>query len=242
MSLQQQQQHLLIRTTLTAVATAVLIGGNATVALAHPGSHPGAGKPQDTAAHCKAERSDVHAAKKDLAHAHKTGKAADVDAAKDELKQQRKQASRWCSAAKSEAAVTARADAVIAGWTALTDDTTLTSLPTVLHDALVADAAAAEAEVQTLAPQVTGAGSSQLAHLAHQLRALDPTALQVALTDLDTALAAYTGDPTDLLGGVTGALGDLDVAGHPTHLQALVGAVREAAAEVAAANAAVPAP
>jgi hypothetical protein len=225
-----------------AVATAALVGGTANLALAHPGNPPHHGKPDGTEARCKAERADVQAAKKDVAHAHRTGKPAKIDAAEDELKQQRKQASRWCSAAKSEAAASARADAALAGWTALATDTTLTSLPTELHDALVADAAAAGAEIEALAPQIAGASSPELAHLVNRLRALDPTALQAALADLDTALAAYTGDPTDLLTGALAELTNFDPTGRQPHLQALVGAVLDAADAVAAANAAVPAP
>jgi hypothetical protein len=142
----------------------------------------------------------------------------------------------------SEAAATSRADAALAGWTALATDTTMTSLPAGMHDAIVADATTAQTEIGTLASQVSGATSSDLAHLTNRLRALDPSALQVELTDLDTALAAYTGDPTDLLSGVVDALAAFDPAGHPTHLQPLVGAVQDAAAAVAAANAAAPTP
>lgn len=239
----------LVRTILVAVSTAALMG-SAGLASARPGSLPHTGNPHggthgnphSTEGHCKAERADVQAAKKDVAHARHTGGPAKVHAAEEQLAKQRTQASRWCSAAKSEAAATARAAAALAGWSALATDTALTSLPAGLHDVLVADAASAQAQVETLSPQIAGASSRQLAHLVDQLRSLDPSRLQAALSDLDTALSTYQGDPTDLLSGVTDALAAFDAAGRPTHLQALVGAVEAATEAVAAAGEPVPAP
>lgn len=230
------------RTALLAIVTTALMG-SAGLASAHPGPPPNTGNPHGTHAHCKAAQADVADARLHLSHVKHTGKpATKVHAAKADLQQQRQQASRICSKAKSEAAATALATADDAGWAALAADTTLTGLPTSMHDTVVADAAAAQTQVDALAPQITGARTPQLAHLVNRLRALDPTRLQAALTDLNTALSAYTGDPTNLLTGVVDALAAFNPAGHPTGLQALAGAVEDAAQAVAAANAAAPTP
>jgi hypothetical protein len=244
MRTQPRPQRLFARTAVAVVAAAAMVGGTGALALAHPAhpphpAHPG--HPESTSAHCKAERADLKAAKKDLAHAHRTGKPAKVEKAEDELKQQRTQASRWCSAAKSEAAATARAEEALTGWTAVATDPALAGLPSDLQAAIVTAATAAATEIQALSPQIAGASSPELAHLVNRLRSLDPVALQGALGDLGAALQGYAGDPTDLLAGVAAALGDFDAAGHPTHLQALTEAVQEAAAAITAGSPA-PAP
>jgi hypothetical protein len=154
--------------------------------------------------------------------------------------QPHQQASRSCSKAKSTAAVSALADTDLAEWAAVAAGSTSTGIPADLLGTLQADAAAAQAEVEALVPQIADANSSQLAHLRNELRSLDPTRLQAALTDLDTALAAYAGDPTDLLGGVAVALTGFDPADVHSHLQALTGAVRDAAEAVTAATATAP--
>ena len=226
-------QRLVNRLAVAAATVVTLVGTSGGLAQAQPGHLPHDGHPDPTTARCKAERADVKQAKKDAEHAHRTGKPAKVEKAEDELAQQRRQASRWCSAAKSEAAATARADAALAAWAALTTDPAVTSLPADLQAALATVAAGATAEIQALEPQIAGASSRDLAHLVNRLRALDPTSLQDALGELSTALAAYDGDPTDLLSGVVDALAGFDATARHPHLQAVVGAVRAAAEAVA---------
>ena len=218
-----------------AAATAVsLLGTTGSTALAHPAHPPHPGHPDNPAARCKAERADVREAMKGLARAHRTGKPAKVEKAKDELAQQRRQASRWCSAAKSEAAATARADAALAGWSALAADPALAGLPSDLQAALTDLAASATTEIQSLETQIPGASSRDLAHLVNRLRALDPTSLKGSLDILSSALAAYDGDPTDLLTGVADAVAAFDATARHPHLQSVVRAVVAAAIEAGA--------
>ena len=235
-------QRLATRLAVAAATAVSLLGSTGGVALAHPGPVPHDGPPDPSTARCKAERADVQEAKKDLKHAHRTGKPAKVEKAEGELAHQRRQASRWCSAVKSEAAATARADAALAAWAALPTDPSLTSLPSDVLAAVTAVAAAATTEIEGLKAQVPGAISRDLAHLVNRLRSLDPTALQEALGELSTVLAAYDGDPTALLTGVGDALAGFDPTARHPHLQAVVAAVRAAAEAVAEATAEAGAP
>ncbi len=213
--------RLVARTAAGIITSLALLGGPGIVQVAQADT-------MTAAQHCRAERQDVARAKvrvkkatKALKKAKKAHKprvakkaAKKVKKTKRNLKRQRAQMSRWCSKARSEAAVTTQGQETRSGYDGITNSSSTQQLPPSLRTAVLAATASAQSAIDALLAQVPGASPDTLNQLLAQIEALDPSTLQMAVDELAQQLRSAGGDPAVLSALIEGLLGNV-TAGSP---------------------------